>query len=112
MDQDLTTMIKENNRLLHELVEREQENQKKIDRVHSIIRGDFIAKIVYRVIIILVTLGAFVALRPYVQSMYESYTNLVSQVNSTSSLLNNPQAIFEIDKVEKNSLWKTLLPFD
>ena len=94
MDQDLINLIEENNELLKENLELTQKNEKKIKRIQSYMRRTFIAKIMYWVIIILVTAGALYAVKPYVDGALDTYNSLQEQIESTQDAIDNPGSLF------------------
>ena len=95
MDQDLFNLIEENNKLLKENLELTQKNSKKIKRIQSYMRRTFIAKILYWLVIILVTAGALYAVKPYVDGALETYNDLQGTIESTSQAIDNPGSMFK-----------------
>lgn len=97
MNEDLQKMILENNKLIHELAENQRKNQKKINSIHSTLRRNFIARVVYYVLLFLLAAGAFVAVQPYLQDVYDSYQAIMIQVNSTNEAFQNPALLFDAE---------------
>ena len=95
MDDDLKTMIEENNALIKESIDLAKKNAKKIKKVHSYMRRSFVAKITYWGIIILVAAGAFYAIKPRVQKLILKYENLQSQLEKTTNIVTNPTSVFD-----------------
>jgi len=95
MDQDLIHLIEENNQLLKENIELTQKNSKKINNIQSYMRRTFVAKVVYWIIIVLVTAGALYAAKPYVNSALETYQQVQEQIEATSGVISNPESLFK-----------------
>jgi hypothetical protein len=95
MDQDLYKMIEENNALIQKNIELTQQNQKKINKIHSHIRRTMIGKIIYWIIIIGVTVGAVYLSKPYINNAIEQYDSIKKNVEQTSNVINNPSSLFD-----------------
>lgn len=95
MDDEMRNMIQENNELLKEVVELSRENHKRIKAIRAHIRQSFWARIIYWVLIVLVTAGAFYALKPMVDTVVNQYRSISTQINTTNDLLHNPGQLIE-----------------
>lgn len=104
MNGDLQTVIEENNRLLLENLELSKQNSKKIKKIHSYMRRTFFAKILYWIVIILVTVGAFYYIQPHVNRVLESYKNLTEQISTTTGYITNPGSLLP-EKLDSDSLF-------
>jgi len=95
MDEKIVNLIEENNKLLKENLELSRKNTKKIKRIQSYMRRTFIAKVLYWVLIILVTAGALYAVRPYVEDAVDTYNTVQEQFKTTSDTINNTSSLFK-----------------
>jgi hypothetical protein len=95
MDNDLRTILEENNQLLKEVNKRTLENRKKINKIHVIIRRGFIARVLYWIVIIAITVGAYLAIQPWVANLFGQYQGIVDQLNQTNSAIQNPRGLLE-----------------
>ena len=95
MDNDLRTILEENNQLLKEVNKRTLENRKKINKIHAIIRRGFIARVLYWIVIIAITVGAYLAIQPWVANLFGQYQGIVDQLNQTNSAIQNPRGLLE-----------------
>ena len=95
MDQDLREMVEENNELLKKLVKVSGENHKRIRKIRANMRSSFVARIVYWILIILVTAGAFYAIKPTVDRLLEQYNIISEQVNEANNYIQNPGQLIE-----------------
>ena len=88
-------MIEDNNELLKEAVELSRENHKRIASMHANMRRSFWARIIYWILIILVTAGAFYAIKPTFDRLMVQYNSISTQINNTNDLLHNPGQLLE-----------------
>jgi len=94
MDEEFIHLIEENNQLLKDNIALTQKNSKKINRIQSYMRRTFIAKIMYWIVIILVTAGALYAVKPYVDTALDTYRGIQEQIESTQDVIDNPGSLF------------------
>jgi len=87
MDQDTKSLLEEVSRL-------EKENNKMLIRLYNIQRWNFISRIIYWLILIGITVGAFYFIKPFMSGLLGSYGlkgassfNPISSLNSLSELL-------------------------
>ncbi len=93
MDEQLKQLLEEHNQLLQENLELTRKNSKKIKRIHAYMRRTFVAKLMYWLVIILVTVGAFYYVQPYINRALTTYQTLSDQLESTSGYLSNPSSL-------------------
>gem|GEM_PF-2953775 len=106
MDDELRNLLVENNQLLKEQLELTRESHTRIQRMHSILRRGFYAKIAYWIILILITAGVFYTLAPRIEHLIEMYKSVVAPVVSMQNNLEtlNPssiQGLTDIADIEK-----------
>lgn len=82
MDEKLRNMIQENNTLLREAVENTQDTNTRIKKIHGIMKRTFWSRIVYWVLLLLITAGAFYAIVPSINNFINKYTFIDANVNS------------------------------
>ena len=58
-------------------------------------RRTFIAKVAYWIIIVLVTAGALYAVKPYVNSAFDTYQQVQEQIKTTSGVIDDPGSLFK-----------------
>lgn len=102
MDDNLRKMVEENNKLLLQNLEITRENQKKIKKIHSHIRRTMFAKVLYWVIIIIVTVSAIYYSKPYIKEAVSTYEDVREQLDTTSGIINNPGAYLkDVNLIER-----------
>ena len=74
MAENLENLIRENNELL-------KENQKMLKKLRGAQKSHFYAKVFYWVVIIAVMLGGYFWIQPYLQSLKDTYTEVVDKFN-------------------------------
>ena len=97
MDPELYELLKENNQLLKESVDLGKENNKKIRKIHASLRRSSTLRSIYWIIIIIITIGSYVALKPYVQNLYDQYNSVVDQLNKTNDVIQDPRSLINED---------------
>jgi len=98
MDKDLQNILEENQRLLKKNLDISRENQKKIIKIQKHIRRTMWWKIMYWILIIGITAGAFYYVQPYFNSVVKSYNELRERLDYTAEVIENPTGIFrEVD---------------
>lgn len=95
MVEDLEKLILENQNLLKENLELSKKNAKKIKLIHAYMRRTFVAKVIYWIVIVLVTAGALYFVRPYVESAVDTYKGFSEKLNKTSNIIDNPGSLFK-----------------
>jgi len=100
MDEDLRNMIKENNILLREAVEKTQDNNTRIKNIHAIMKRTFWSKIAYWVLLLLVTAGAFFAIIPSINSFINQFSPVAFSVQDEANDVQNLLNFFSSDSEE------------
>jgi len=102
MDQDLRKLIEENNQLIKENLELTRENQKKIKKIRLFIRRTMVGKILYWILIIVITASAFYLSKPYINNAVKSYNELKDKVDRSTEIISDPGVLFkDINIIEK-----------
>lgn len=74
MDEELRNMIKENNKLLRDVVDTTHDTNVRIKKIHAIMKRTFWSRIAYWVLLLLITAGAFYAVIPAVNNLINKYS--------------------------------------
>lgn len=102
MDQDLRKIIEENQELLRKNLEISRSNQKKIKKIQAHIRRTMVAKYVYWIIVIGVTVSALYFSKPYINQAVDTYNDFKSTVDRSSEIINEPGSLFkDIDLIQR-----------
>ena len=102
MDEKDLEILRENNKLLKESLALSKENAKKIKKIHSTIRRTMIAKTIYWLVIIAVTVSALYYTKPYIEGAIDTYENVRDQTNRASEIINEPGSLFnDVNLIEK-----------
>ncbi|MFT6361242.1 MAG: hypothetical protein ACJA2Z_000217 [Candidatus Paceibacteria bacterium] len=95
MNPDLQKLIEENQELIRENLEMTKQNQKKIKKIQSNIRMTMIAKWLYWILIIGLTVGAFYYSKPYINNAIDTYDALKENVDRSTQVISEPGSLFE-----------------
>ena len=88
MDDELRTLIEET----HEIA---KDNQKRIKKIQGNQRRGILGKILYRLIIIGIAIGAFYFVKPYYEKMIDSYNQAIERLNTVQGYAEDPKTLFE-----------------
>jgi uncharacterized membrane protein YukC len=97
MDDELRTLIEET----HEIA---KDNQKRIKKIHRIQRRGILGRILYKVIIIGIAIGAFYFMRPYYNRLVEGYNQTVERIDTIQGYAKDPKTLFPEDTFNLGSL--------
>lgn len=95
MDDETRDIIQEQTKLIRENLELTRKNTKRIRKIHVTLRRSFWAKIIYWVIILLITAGAFYLIKPFFENSLQQYRELSDQVKRTTGYINNPEQFIQ-----------------
>jgi ribosomal protein S19 len=102
MDKDVRKMLEKNQSLLRKNLEISRSNEKKIKKIQSHIRRTMVAKYVYWIILIGVTVSALYLSKPYINEVIDTYNNFRSTVDQSSEIFNNPGNLFhEVNIIQR-----------
>lgn len=94
MDNETKRMLQEQSAMIQENLELTRKNANHIKKIRAHIRRGFWARIIYWVVIILITAGAIYAVKPYIDNALGQYQQIRSQVEQTSSYIQRPEQFF------------------
>jgi hypothetical protein len=94
MDNETKRMLQEQNAMIQETLELARTNAKHIKKIRAHIRRGFWARIIYWVVIILITAGAIYAVKPYIDNALGQYQQIRNQVEQTSNYIQHPEQFF------------------
>ena len=95
MDDNLRSMLEEQRKLIEETNTLARENHQRIKKMYRNMQQSFYARIVYWVVIILITAGAFYAIAPTIAKLLEQYQAVTRQVNQVNDYFGNPEQFLE-----------------
>ncbi len=80
---------------LDEILEMVKENREGIDTIRRYMRRMFVSKLIYWLIIIVITAGAVYAARPYARKAIETYRSVRKTLEKTSDMVEQPARMFQ-----------------
>jgi len=90
-EEEILKKIAENEKLLKENIAIARANKEQIKKIHAYMRRTFLAKLIYWIFIILITLGVFYVAKPYAQKAVQTYKGFERQIDKTQNFLEKPQ---------------------
>lgn len=88
MDYDFKKILEENQKLLRENLDISRKNAERIQKIQGNMRRSMIVRFIYWGIVVGIALGAFYFIRPYIQTVTDTYNQTRDYINNSGQLLN------------------------
>jgi len=105
MDVETKNLLEENQKLILENLELTRKNERRIKKMYSSQKRTTLMRTVYWLVIIIISIAAFIYSKPYIEQTMQAYNELRAKIDVTSDVMQNPENLLKESDLFGNLPW-------